>query len=152
MNVKRVSKLLITVVFFVVSATYGFTYAKGISSYYSLRSDVGELKSQLDSDSSFSNCINTPSLLASSLERLPYVSGELLITQLKTTSSGAEDAKSITLEELKSAQSSSDLIEVSITSSNIEELLKYLANEKLAYEYLDVTDNVVTIRVYMKEV
>ena len=138
--------------FFVVSATYGVTYAKDISSYYSLRSDVKELKSQLDAESPFSDCINTPSLLAASLERLPYVSGELLITQLKNTSSGAEAVTSITLEELKSLQSSSDLIEVSITSSNIEELLKYIANEKLAYEYLDVTDNVITIRVYMKEV
>lgn len=149
---KRVVKYLITTVLFAVLITFGFTYVKDIRGYYYLRSEVGELESALDSVHSFSDSVNTPSTLAESLEVLPYVVGDLFITTLQTTESGTEQAESITLEELKVLTGPASVIEVSIVSDNVEELLAHLVEVKLVYEYIDVTANVVTIRVYMKEV
>lgn len=137
---------------FAVLITFGFTYVKDIRGYYYLRSEVEELESALDSVHSFSDSVNTPDTLAESLEALPYVVGDLFITTLKTTESGTEQAESITLEELKVLTGPTSVIEVSIVSDNVEELLAHLVEVKLVYEYIDVTDNVVTIRVYMKEV
>lgn len=91
----------------------------------------------------------TPSEVKSELDKLPSSISIKSIIELSDEGGKVSEVGKVNLDELESVNPNS-MLEISFKSTDDSQMLAYIANMKFAYDYIDYTDGVLTIRIILK--
>lgn len=91
----------------------------------------------------------TPEEIKSELKKIPDSISIKSIVELNDEDGKVSAVGKVKLDELEKVSPNS-MLEISFKSDNNSQMLAYLSNLKFAYDYIDFTNDVLTIRVLLK--
>ncbi|VYU44867.1 hypothetical protein [Clostridium paraputrificum] len=146
---KNAFVLPIFAILFGVSVIAGFQGVRTYIQYRSSLAEYKELEDKIMKPIEITDGVFTPRNVLDIISMTPSLDEIILITEISNKDADVSVQRKLTEEELLAINTSS-IVEFSLQTSNMQESLNYLSNQKFAYEFIDVSNNVITMRILVK--
>lgn len=144
-----ITKFVITLLLFIISM---FSLYRGVIyalDYNKSKNDLDEVISTINKPLNNKKAVVDPISVSSLLSSMQGVESIDLITKIDCTSLDYIANKSLELKDISSLKGI-NLIELNITVNDIALALKSLENTYLVYDFIDISGNSLTLRIYVK--
>lgn len=146
LNKVMIAILAVCLVSFIITLV---TFSKSFNKYNTYRKQYDSTMKSMRDPLNQTKGLFTPVEIKEALEKLPNSTSIQSIVELSDKDGKVSAVGKVSLYELEKVNPNS-MLEISFKSSDNSQMLAYVSNLKFAYDYIDFTDDILTIRILLK--